>query len=292
MDRYGASARGYESDDGDSDDYPRRGGPRGALDRDDDYNRGYSRGNLTRERGTFRGERSGRDHRSGLYDDHDSDHGHYGLPTHRRGTGPSQHEPRDGYRGGADGGAGPGHRGLFPSTRDSSDNESECEHGDREVRGQRLAHGAASYRPGPRYTGDHSDDESDSEPLAPRGGHGGSGAGRGADPRRRPDRRLHSEYSDDDSDFGPQGSRSMAPPHADHRGAAYTDGMNDRSENGPYGGLPPGYGRGSTPRGGMTHPRRRHGRGALSDDDDDVPDEPEYEDRRRRGAISYGRGPH
>lgn len=263
MDRYGASTREC------------------PLGCDDDYDRGYGRGNSMRERGTLRGERSGRDHRSGLYDDEDSD------------SDESEHEPRDHYHGGARGvrGAGPRHGALSPSTRGPYDNDSEFEHGDREVRGQRFTHGATSRHSGPRYTGDYSDDESEFEPRATRGGHGGPGAGRGADPRR-PDRRFNSEYSDDESDLGPRlapgGRRSMAPPRADYRGPAYAGSMDGESEYGPHGGPRPGYGRGA-PRGGMMHHPRRQGRGASSDDDD--LDESEDEDLRggRRGAVSYGR---
>lgn len=284
MDRYGASIRESESDDGYGDDYPRRGGP---LDRSDDYDRGYGRGDLMRERGTFRGERSGRDHRLGLYDDEDSDSGRYDVPTHRRGTGlytstdsadESDDEPRDRYRGGA---AGPRHRGFSPSTLDSYDNDSELEHGDRGVRGQGITRGMTrgpeSRHPGPRFTGDYSDDESEFEPRTARGGHGGPGT---FGPR------LARE------EYGVGGRRSMAPPHSGHRGPAYASSMDDESEYGEseyghYGGPRREVGR-DAPRGGMMHHRRRQG--GVTPSEDDL-DDSEDEDLRggRRGAVSLGR---
>ncbi|CAD6576669.1 MAG: hypothetical protein ASARMPRED_007818 [Alectoria sarmentosa] len=310
MDRYGASTRDCESDDGYDYDSPRHGGP---LDSDDDYDRVYGRGDLMRERPTFRGERRGRDHTSGYDDVEDTDFGGYDRPTHRgladrRGTGPHtsdrsiderEYEPRGRYGGSADG-IGPRGRapppatlfrsGISPDALDSYDNDSGFEYGHREIRGQGSRRGAVSHHLNPRLNAENSDDESEYEPRATREGHSGPGIRRGAEPRRRPDLRLNDENSEDESDFaprpardqyGPGGRRSMAAPYADHRGLAHASGMDDESEFEQYEARREHR---RDARGG-THPRRR-GQDYLSEDDlDDSEDEGM---RGRRGHPMTG----
>ncbi|CAF9906517.1 MAG: hypothetical protein ALECFALPRED_002413 [Alectoria fallacina] len=305
MDCYGASTRDFESDDSYGYDSPRRGGP---LDSDGDYDRGYGRGDLMRERQTFRGERGGRDHRSGFDDVEDTDFGGYDRPTHRgladrRGTGPytsdrsiddRDYEPRDHYRGSA-GGVGPRgrapspaslfRRGGCPDSLDSYDNDSGFEYGHREVRGQGSRRGAISHHPNPHSNGDYSDDESEYQPRATREGHRGLGVGRGLEPRRRPDLPFNDEHSEDESDFGPRlardqyspgGRRSMAAPYTGHRGLVHASSMDDESEFEQYEAR---RRHGRDARGGMDF--RRRGQNYLSEDDlDDSEDEGMHVGRR------------
>lgn len=256
MDRYGASTRDCESDDVYDYDLPRRGGP---LDRDADYDHGYGGGDSTRERETFRGERSGRGHRSGF----DSDRprggadGIRGVEYRRRDLSPdyltaSEYEHIDSELHGRGSRRADGIRGVEFRRRDLSPDyltASEYEHIDNELHGRASRRGAAARHPD-RVTGEYSDDESEFEPRATREGRGGLVVRSGAEPRRRAD--LPSSSMDDESEYEPYGARRE-------------------------------YGR--DVRGGM-HPRRR-GQNIGSDDDlDDCEDDGTR--GGRRGAISYG----
>lgn len=215
-----------------------------------------------------------------------------------------EHEPRNRYHGSAGGvhGDRPRRRGLSPDSLDDSRSDSDTEHGDREIRGQGSRRGAISHHPDPRFDGESSEDEPESEPRATRERRSGPRARRGAEQRRRPDLRFNAEDSEDESDLesckrhGRGGRRSMAASYADHRGPTHAGNMDDESEYEQYGRLP---GRVMQARGGM-RPRPRecmrdirrrlypHCCGDDSSSEDDL-DDSEDEGMRRghRSALSF-----